>query len=82
MVTVRSDDRQLSVLEDLDAQAEAMIAASVATARRLQSLSPPDPPKERIMTMETVTEQRQVIAATLARMAERRRFHREGPRGD
>lgn len=56
---------------DLDEQAYAMIRANVAEGKRLQSQMPPDPPKEKIMSLATALEQRRKIDELIARMRDR-----------
>jgi hypothetical protein len=69
-------------VSDLDAETYAVIARNVEANRRLQSLGPPDAPKERVMSLETVMEQRRKIAAISARLSERARRWSDGPRGE
>jgi hypothetical protein len=67
---------------DLDERTYAIINANTEAAIRVQSFQPPDPPKEKAMSMATVLEQRRKIADILAKFAERRQHWTEGPRGE
>jgi hypothetical protein len=65
---------------DLDEETYAVINASTAANKRLESFSPPAAAKELIMSMETVMEQRRAINLLLEKM--KLRNFTEGPRGE
>ena len=69
-------------MSDLDAETYAVIAVNVKANLRLQSFQPPEAPKELVMSLETVMEQRRKVAAILARFKERSAQWSEGPRGE
>ena len=56
---------------DLDEQVCAIIRANVEANRRLESFYAPDPPKELVMSLDTVKEQHRKIYEIASRMRAR-----------
>jgi hypothetical protein len=56
---------------DLDEQVCAIIRANVEANRRLESFYKPDPPKELVMSLDTVKEQHRKIHEIASRMRAR-----------
>jgi hypothetical protein len=67
---------------DDDEEVYARIRANVAAQRRLEAWAPPSAPKELIMSIESVHEQRRKIAEIAARLRSRAERWTEGPHGD
>jgi hypothetical protein len=56
---------------DLDEQVCAIIRANVEANRRLESFYAPDPPKELVMSLDTVKEQQRKVHVIASRMRAR-----------
>ena len=67
---------------DLDEETYANIRASTEASMRLQEFQPPDAPKEAVMSLDSVMEQRRKVGEILARFKERAKVWTEGPRGE